>query len=151
MDDVLSLCLTVWPCNIRLDGHASHTLSPLPVWDGWGRKLHLCYWRERNEGRRTCSGHSHGLRQTVSMFVDVTLIICPFLLYLFVKSTSKLLTTKNCFYTKFHSVYFKPPCVFFSRYLKWAESDPLPYPVYGHGVVSHNEMIYVIGGKGENK
>lgn len=41
--------------------------------------------------------------------------------------------------------------LFVLRFLKWAESDPLPYLVYGHGVVSHNEMIYVIGGKGENK
>lgn len=38
-----------------------------------------------------------------------------------------------------------------SRSLKWTESDPLPYPVYGHGIVSHDEIIYVIGGKGENK
>lgn len=41
--------------------------------------------------------------------------------------------------------------VYDRQFLKWAESDPLPYLVYGHGVVSHNEMIYVIGGKGENK
>ncbi|GCB78761.1 kelch-like protein 40b [Scyliorhinus torazame] len=31
---------------------------------------------------------------------------------------------------------------------KWGESDPLPYEVYGHSVVSHNERVYVIGGKG---
>ncbi|XP_059827736.1 kelch-like protein 40b [Hypanus sabinus] len=34
---------------------------------------------------------------------------------------------------------------------KWGESDPLPYDVYGHCVVSHNGMVYVIGGKGKNK
>ncbi|XP_051538241.1 kelch-like protein 40b [Myxocyprinus asiaticus] len=41
--------------------------------------------------------------------------------------------------------------VYDRKFLKWAESDPLSYPVYGHGTVSHNEIIYVIGGKGENK
>uniref|UniRef100_H3D5C2 Kelch-like family member 40b n=1 Tax=Tetraodon nigroviridis TaxID=99883 RepID=H3D5C2_TETNG len=34
---------------------------------------------------------------------------------------------------------------------KWGESDPVPYPVYGHSTVSHNDVIYVIGGKGDNK
>ncbi|XP_072432437.1 kelch-like protein 40b isoform X2 [Chiloscyllium punctatum] len=34
---------------------------------------------------------------------------------------------------------------------KWGESDPLPYEVYGHSVVSHNERVYVIGGKGKDK
>ncbi|KAM9322697.1 kelch-like protein 40a [Pholidichthys leucotaenia] len=34
---------------------------------------------------------------------------------------------------------------------KWGESDPLPYEVYGHGTVSHNGLIYVIGGKSESK
>ncbi|KAM4689631.1 kelch-like protein 40 [Discoglossus pictus] len=34
---------------------------------------------------------------------------------------------------------------------KWGESDPLPYQVYGHAVVSHNELVYVIGGKGNDK
>ncbi|KAG9356049.1 hypothetical protein JZ751_000893 [Albula glossodonta] len=34
---------------------------------------------------------------------------------------------------------------------KWGESDPLPYTVYGHGTVSHNKLVYVIGGKGESK
>ncbi|XP_053121584.1 kelch-like protein 40 [Hemicordylus capensis] len=34
---------------------------------------------------------------------------------------------------------------------KWGEADPLPYEVYGHGVVSHNDLIYVIGGKGNDK
>ncbi|XP_058492872.1 kelch-like protein 40a [Solea solea] len=34
---------------------------------------------------------------------------------------------------------------------KWGESDPLPYRVYGHGTVSHNGLIYVIGGKSESK
>lgn len=34
---------------------------------------------------------------------------------------------------------------------KWGESDPLPYPVYGHGTVSHKGLVYVIGGKSESK
>ncbi|XP_060681167.1 kelch-like protein 40b [Hemiscyllium ocellatum] len=34
---------------------------------------------------------------------------------------------------------------------KWGESDPLPYEVYGHSVVSHDERVYVIGGKGKDK
>ncbi|KAJ8386151.1 hypothetical protein AAFF_G00176590 [Aldrovandia affinis] len=34
---------------------------------------------------------------------------------------------------------------------KWGESDPLPYTVYGHGTVSHNGLLYVIGGKGKSK
>ncbi|KAK7881830.1 hypothetical protein WMY93_030239 [Mugilogobius chulae] len=34
---------------------------------------------------------------------------------------------------------------------KWGECEPIPYPVYGHATVSHNDMVYVIGGKGENK
>lgn len=34
---------------------------------------------------------------------------------------------------------------------KWGESDPLPYDVYGHCVVSYNGHVYVIGGKGKNK
>uniref|UniRef100_A0A667ZSF9 Kelch-like family member 40a n=2 Tax=Myripristis murdjan TaxID=586833 RepID=A0A667ZSF9_9TELE len=34
---------------------------------------------------------------------------------------------------------------------KWGESDPLPYAVYGHGTVSHNGRVYVIGGKSESK
>ncbi|KAM9307526.1 kelch-like protein 40 [Gastrophryne carolinensis] len=34
---------------------------------------------------------------------------------------------------------------------KWGESDPLLYPVYGHSVVSHNDLVYVIGGKGNDK
>uniref|UniRef100_UPI00398E4D0F kelch-like protein 40b n=1 Tax=Pristiophorus japonicus TaxID=55135 RepID=UPI00398E4D0F len=34
---------------------------------------------------------------------------------------------------------------------KWGESDPLPYEVYGHSVVSHNGLVYVMGGKGTNK
>ncbi|XP_053324262.1 kelch-like protein 40 [Spea bombifrons] len=34
---------------------------------------------------------------------------------------------------------------------KWGESDPLPYQVYGHSVVSHDNLVYVIGGKGNNK
>uniref|UniRef100_A0A674B9Y0 Kelch-like family member 40a n=1 Tax=Salmo trutta TaxID=8032 RepID=A0A674B9Y0_SALTR len=34
---------------------------------------------------------------------------------------------------------------------KWGESDPLPYTVYGHGTVSHNGLVYVIGGKAESK
>ncbi|KAM8967356.1 kelch-like protein 40 [Pelodytes ibericus] len=34
---------------------------------------------------------------------------------------------------------------------KWGESDPLPYEVYGHTVVSHDNLVYVIGGKGNDK
>ncbi|TWW70947.1 kelch-like protein 40b [Takifugu flavidus] len=34
---------------------------------------------------------------------------------------------------------------------KWGESDPSPYPVYGHSTVSHNDVVYVLGGKGDNK
>lgn len=34
---------------------------------------------------------------------------------------------------------------------KWGECEPIPYAVYGHAAVSHNDMVYVIGGKGENK
>uniref|UniRef100_UPI003AADE16B kelch-like protein 40a n=1 Tax=Centroberyx gerrardi TaxID=166262 RepID=UPI003AADE16B len=34
---------------------------------------------------------------------------------------------------------------------KWGESDPLPYAVYGHGTVSHNSLVYVLGGKSESK
>lgn len=34
---------------------------------------------------------------------------------------------------------------------KWGESDPLPYEVYGHGTVAHNDLVYVIGGKSESK
>lgn len=34
---------------------------------------------------------------------------------------------------------------------KWGESEPLLYPVYGHATISHNDIVYVIGGKGENK
>lgn len=34
---------------------------------------------------------------------------------------------------------------------KWGESDPLPYEVYGHAVVSHENLVYVIGGKGADK
>ncbi|XP_047424320.1 kelch-like protein 40b [Mugil cephalus] len=34
---------------------------------------------------------------------------------------------------------------------KWGESEPIPYPVYGHATISHNDVVYVIGGKGENK
>ncbi|XP_018607005.2 kelch-like protein 40b [Scleropages formosus] len=34
---------------------------------------------------------------------------------------------------------------------KWGESDPLPYSVYGHGTVSHDGMLYVIGGKSDDK
>ncbi|XP_067908284.1 kelch-like protein 40b [Heterodontus francisci] len=34
---------------------------------------------------------------------------------------------------------------------KWGEADPLPYEVYGHSVVSHNGLVYVIGGKGKDK
>ncbi|XP_023122068.2 kelch-like protein 40b [Amphiprion ocellaris] len=34
---------------------------------------------------------------------------------------------------------------------KWGESDPIPYQVYGHATLSHKDVVYVIGGKGENK
>ncbi|XP_075070218.1 kelch-like protein 40 [Mixophyes fleayi] len=34
---------------------------------------------------------------------------------------------------------------------KWGESDPLPYQVYGHGVISYDNLVYVIGGKGSDK
>ncbi|XP_059182627.1 kelch-like protein 40b [Centropristis striata] len=34
---------------------------------------------------------------------------------------------------------------------KWGESEPLLYPVYGHATISHNDVVYVIGGKGDNK
>lgn len=37
------------------------------------------------------------------------------------------------------------------RSFKWGESDPLPYEVYAHGTVSHNGLVYVIGGKSESK
>ncbi|KAI5092107.1 kelch-like protein 40b, partial [Silurus meridionalis] len=35
--------------------------------------------------------------------------------------------------------------------LKWGESVPLSYAVYGHGTVSHDGIVYVIGGKGDSK
>ncbi|CAO2633127.1 Kelch-like protein 40 [Lemmus lemmus] len=34
---------------------------------------------------------------------------------------------------------------------KWGESDPLPYAVYGHTVLSHMDLVYVIGGKGKDR
>ncbi|XP_058496352.1 kelch-like protein 40b [Solea solea] len=34
---------------------------------------------------------------------------------------------------------------------KWGESEPIPYPVYGHATISLNGIVYVIGGKGDNK
>lgn len=34
---------------------------------------------------------------------------------------------------------------------KWGECEPIPYSVYGHATVSHNDMVYVIGGKDDNK
>ncbi|KAF3703624.1 Kelch-like protein 40b Kelch repeat and BTB domain-containing protein 5b [Channa argus] len=34
---------------------------------------------------------------------------------------------------------------------KWGESEAISYPVYGHATVSHNNIIYVIGGKGDDK
>lgn len=40
---------------------------------------------------------------------------------------------------------------FVSRSFKWGESDSLPYEVYGHGTVSHNGLVYVIGGKSQSK
>lgn len=38
-----------------------------------------------------------------------------------------------------------------SRSFKWGESDPLPYAVYGHTVLSHMDLVYVIGGKGSDR
>ncbi|KAG8009485.1 Kelch-like protein 40 [Nibea albiflora] len=34
---------------------------------------------------------------------------------------------------------------------KWGESESLPYPVYGHATISHKDVVYVIGGKGDDK
>ncbi|XP_032765911.1 kelch-like protein 40 [Rattus rattus] len=34
---------------------------------------------------------------------------------------------------------------------KWGESDPLPYAVYGHSVLSHMDLVYVIGGKDKDR
>ncbi|XP_034056366.1 kelch-like protein 40b [Gymnodraco acuticeps] len=34
---------------------------------------------------------------------------------------------------------------------KWGESESLPWPVYGHATVSHKDVVYVIGGKGDSK
>lgn len=34
---------------------------------------------------------------------------------------------------------------------KWGESDPIPYEVYGHAVISQDNLVYVIGGKGADK
>ncbi|XP_053454950.1 kelch-like protein 40 [Nycticebus coucang] len=34
---------------------------------------------------------------------------------------------------------------------KWGESDPLPYAVYGHAVLSHMDLVYVVGGKGSDR
>lgn len=34
---------------------------------------------------------------------------------------------------------------------KWGEGEALSYAVYGHGCVSHNGLIYVMGGKNEEK
>nr|XP_057916322.1 kelch-like protein 40b [Doryrhamphus excisus] len=34
---------------------------------------------------------------------------------------------------------------------KWGESDPVPHAVYGHATVSHKDVVYVIGGKGDDK
>lgn len=38
-----------------------------------------------------------------------------------------------------------------SRSFKWGESDSLPYAVYGHAVLSHMDLVYVIGGKGKDR
>lgn len=38
-----------------------------------------------------------------------------------------------------------------SRSFKWGESDPLPYAVYGHAVLSHMDLVYVVGGKGSDR
>ncbi|KAJ8418778.1 hypothetical protein AAFF_G00002770 [Aldrovandia affinis] len=34
---------------------------------------------------------------------------------------------------------------------RWGKTASLPFMVYGHGTVSHNGLVYVIGGKGDNK
>ncbi|XP_061096094.1 kelch-like protein 40b [Conger conger] len=34
---------------------------------------------------------------------------------------------------------------------KWEEANPLDFAVYGHGTVSHNGLIYIMGGKSEDK
>uniref|UniRef100_A0A8D0G5I5 Kelch like family member 40 n=1 Tax=Sphenodon punctatus TaxID=8508 RepID=A0A8D0G5I5_SPHPU len=34
---------------------------------------------------------------------------------------------------------------------KWGEADSVPYAVYGHAVVSHKDLVYIIGGKGSDK
>ncbi|KAM5293172.1 kelch-like protein 40 [Ctenodactylus gundi] len=34
---------------------------------------------------------------------------------------------------------------------KWGESDPLPHVAYGHAVLSHLDLVYVIGGKGSDR
>ncbi|KAM3823980.1 kelch-like protein 40 [Vipera latastei] len=34
---------------------------------------------------------------------------------------------------------------------KWGEADSLPYAIYGHGVVSHDDLVYSIGGKGKDR
>lgn len=37
------------------------------------------------------------------------------------------------------------------RSFKWGECESIPYAVYGHATVSHNDVVYVIGGKGDSK
>lgn len=44
----------------------------------------------------------------------------------------------------------RPTPVPFSSF-KWGEADPLPYAVYGHAVLSHMDLVYVIGGKGSDR
>uniref|UniRef100_A0A8D3AS05 Kelch-like family member 40b n=1 Tax=Scophthalmus maximus TaxID=52904 RepID=A0A8D3AS05_SCOMX len=34
--------------------------------------------------------------------------------------------------------------------LTWGESEPMPHAAYGHATISHKDVVYVIGGKGDN-
>lgn len=36
------------------------------------------------------------------------------------------------------------------RSLTWGESEPMPHAAYGHATISHKDVVYVIGGKGDN-
>lgn len=37
------------------------------------------------------------------------------------------------------------------RKMKWSESKKLPLKIHGHAVVSHQGLIYTIGGKTDDK
>ncbi|XP_061568985.1 kelch-like protein 40b [Cololabis saira] len=41
--------------------------------------------------------------------------------------------------------------VYDRKSFKWGESESIPYQVYGHATVSHKGVVYVIGGKGDDK